>query len=31
VAISPYVEVTYSTEENEDAFRNGGAMMKKKM
>src|SRR6516165_3628432 len=22
VAISPYVEVTYSTEENEDAFRN---------
>jgi hypothetical protein len=31
VAISPYVEVTYSTEENEDALRNGGAMMKKKM
>src|SRR5215475_13509335 len=27
VAISPYVDVTYSTEENDDAFRNGGAMM----
>src|SRR5215469_5518590 len=31
VAINPYVELTYSTDENEDAFRNGGATMKKKM
>ena len=31
VAISPSVDVTYRTEENEAAVRNGGAMMKKKM